>query len=102
MCLLIITIVISLIAPRYINIQTEGTMPLNGPACEDLHYLLIYLIALPNENKVDPRRAKTVNLIQYGYRKGGIRFSKHLRMATATTKKDKETEEEDKQERVKM
>ena len=56
-------------------------------------------------NKVDPRRAKKPSSIQYGYRKWTTHervFSKHFRLGTAGMIEDKETEEEDKQKRVKM
>ena len=33
--------------------------------------IVFSLIALINQNKVDPRRAKKVSSIQYGYRKCG-------------------------------
>ena len=46
------------------------------------------LIALPNQNKVDPRRAKEASSIQYAI--GNVELM------------HKETEEEDKYKRVKM
>ena len=61
------------------------------------------LIALPNQNKVDPWRAKKASSIQHGCIKSGTHariFPKHLGMGRASTTEDKETE--GKQKIVKM
>ena len=64
------------------------------------------LIAPPNQNKFDPRRTKKASFIQYGLLENEQLvhecFPKDLRMGTARMNEDKVTEEEDKQESVKI
>ena len=65
---------------------------------------MISLIALPNQNKVDPRRAKKESSILYGYWNVELMheyFLQHLGMGTARMKECKETKE-GKQKLVKM
>ena len=60
--------------------------------------------ALPNQNKVGQKRAKKERF-SMAVKKVDLThecFPKHLTIETARTNVDKETEEEDKQKRVKM
>ena len=70
----------------------------------DINEIIVFLITVLNQNKVEPRRAKKASTIQYDNKKNVELmhecFPKHLHMGTARVKEDEETEGEGKQKNV--
>ena len=94
------------VSDRTVTIPLLHRVKLSGHTINFKIIIIVFsLIAHPNQNKGNPRRARKLVPSSIAIKNGGIMhecFPKHLCMGTARMKEDKETEEKYKQNRVKM